>query len=79
MTKLLAIRQHSYSIRLVLLQFLSFGAVGMIAPYINLYLTDLEFSGVLIGTLAASAPFCLWHSRRCSTKSLTDSCCIGVY
>ena len=53
MTKLLAIRQHSFSIRLVLLQFLSFGAVGMIAPYINLYLTDLEFSGVLIGTLAS--------------------------
>ena len=53
MTKLLAIRQHSYSIRLVLLQFLSFSAVGMIAPYINLYLTKLEFSGVLIGTLAS--------------------------
>lgn len=53
MTKLLAIRQHSSSIRLVLLQFLSFSAVGMIAPYINLYLTKLEFSGVLIGTLAS--------------------------
>lgn len=51
--KLLAIRQRSSSIRLVLLQFLSFSAVGMIAPYINLYLTELEFSGVLIGTLAS--------------------------
>lgn len=53
MTKLLAVRQHSSSIRLVLLQFLSFSAVGMIAPYVNLYLTELEFSGVLIGTLAS--------------------------
>ncbi len=53
MLKLLAIRQHSSSIRLVLLQFLSLAAVGMIAPYINLYLTELEFSGTLIGTLAS--------------------------
>ena len=54
MVKLLAIRQHAVSIRLVFLQFLTFAAVGMAWPYISLYLVDLEFSGTLIGTLASA-------------------------
>lgn len=37
--------------RLVALQFLSLAAVGTVAPFINLYLTEVGFSGTMIGTL----------------------------
>lgn len=40
--------------RLVGLQFLSAAGLGMVYPYVNLYLTELDFSGALIGTLAAA-------------------------
>lgn len=40
--------------RLVGLQFLSAAGLGMVYPYVNLYLTELDFSGTLIGTLAAA-------------------------
>ncbi len=53
MTALLALRNHFGSIRLVGLQFLSAAGLGMVYPYVNLYLTELDFSGTLIGTLAA--------------------------
>ena len=39
--------------RLVALQLLSSAALGMVYPYINLYLTELDFSGTVIGTLAS--------------------------
>ncbi|MCE2470949.1 MAG: MFS transporter [Anaerolineae bacterium] len=54
MTALLALRNHFGSIRLVGLQFLSAAGLGMVYPYVNLYLTELDFSGTLIGTLAAA-------------------------
>ena len=55
MARLLAIRQqHGLSIRLMSLHFLTFAAVGIASPYINLYLTDLHFSATAIGTLAAA-------------------------
>lgn len=44
---------RSHSLRLISLQFLTFAAIGMAWPYINLYLVDLGFSGTLIGTLAS--------------------------
>ena len=53
MAKLLALRQHASSIRLVSLQFLTFAAVGMAWPYLNLFLVDVGFSGTAIGTLAS--------------------------
>ena len=54
MARLLAIRQqHALSIRLMSLHFLTFAAVGMASPYINIYLTDLDFSATAIGTLAS--------------------------
>ncbi len=37
--------------RLVGLQFLSLAGIGIVWPYINVFLTDLGFSGALIGTL----------------------------
>ncbi|MCY4021287.1 MAG: MFS transporter [Chloroflexi bacterium] len=53
MAKLLSIRPHGFSIRLVSWQFLTFAAIGMAWPYFSLLLVDLEFSGTLIGTLAS--------------------------
>ena len=53
MSRLLALRDHFGSVRLVALQFLSMAGLGMVFPYINLYLTELDFSGTLIGTLAS--------------------------
>ena len=47
------VRHHSSSIRLASLQFLSLAAVGMVAPFINLYLVEADFSATLIGTLAS--------------------------
>ena len=54
MAKLLATRPDVHSMRLISLQFLTFAAIGMAWPYINLYLVDLGFSGTLIGTLASA-------------------------
>ncbi len=52
MVRLLALgQQHNSSIRLVSLQFLSLAAVGVVSPFINLYLTDVGFSATMIGTL----------------------------
>lgn len=53
MSALLAMRDHFGSMRLVGLQLFSSAALGMVYPYINLYLTELDFSGALIGTLAS--------------------------
>lgn len=47
------IRGHSPTLRLASLQFVSLAAVGMIAPYINLYLIEADFSPTLIGTLSS--------------------------
>ncbi len=55
MARRLAFRQsHSFSIRLIALQFLSLAAVGVVWPYVNVYLTDMGFSGTLIGTLGSA-------------------------
>ena len=63
MSALLALRNHFGSMRLVALQLFSTAGLGMVYPYINLYLTELEFSGALIGTLAsAGAILTLAHS-----------------
>ncbi len=51
MAKLVAIRQHSSSMRLIALQFLTLAAIGTVAPFINLYLSEAGFSGTAIGTL----------------------------
>ncbi len=53
MSALLAMRAHFGSMRLIGLQLFSSAALGMVYPYINLYLTELDFSGALIGTLAS--------------------------
>lgn len=53
MTRLLVIRRHSASLRLVALQFLSLAGIGIVWPYVNVYLTELGFSGTLIGTLGS--------------------------
>ena len=53
MSALLALRNHFGSGRLVALQLFSTAGLGMVYPYINLYLTEIEFSGALIGTLAS--------------------------
>lgn len=54
MALLLALRNHFASLRLVALQLFSTAGLGMVYPYINLYLTEIGFSGALIGTLASS-------------------------
>ena len=54
MPAIFALRNHFGSIRLVALQFLSAAGLGMVYPYVNLYLTELDFSGTLIGTLASA-------------------------
>ena len=53
MTRLLAIRNHFPAIRLMALQFLSLAGIGVTWPYVNVYLTDIGFSGTLIGTLGS--------------------------
>lgn len=53
MNKLAVVQHHSASIRLASLQFLTLAAVGMVSPYVNLYLVDIGFSATLIGTLAS--------------------------
>lgn len=53
MSALLALRNHFGSGRLVALQLFSTAGLGMVYPYINLYLTEIGFSGALIGTLAS--------------------------
>ncbi|MDE2747747.1 MAG: MFS transporter [Chloroflexota bacterium] len=54
MSALLALRNHFGSVRLVALQLFSTAGLGMVYPYINLYLTEIGFSGTLIGTLASA-------------------------
>ena len=54
MFRLIALRSHYGSIRLMGLQFLSLAAVGVGWPYVNVYLTELGFSGTLIGTLGSA-------------------------
>ena len=54
MFRLIALRSHYGSIRLMALQFLSLAAVGVGWPYVNVYLTELGFSGTLIGTLGSA-------------------------
>lgn len=54
---LFALRNSFGSIRLAALQFLSLGAVGIVWPYVNVYLTDQGFSGALIGTLGSAGAF----------------------
>ncbi len=53
MSALLALRNHFGSARLIALQLFSTAGLGMVYPYINLYLTEIGFSGALIGTLAS--------------------------
>ena len=53
MNKLAVVQHHSGSIRLASLQFLTLASVGMVSPYINLYLVDIGFSATLIGTLSS--------------------------
>ncbi len=53
MTRLLALRNHFGTIRLMALQFLSLAGIGVTWPYINVYLTEIGFSGTLIGTLGS--------------------------
>ncbi|MCY4465409.1 MAG: MFS transporter [Chloroflexi bacterium] len=53
MTRLLALRNHVGTIRLMALQFLSLAGIGVAWPYVNVYLTDIGFSGTVIGTLGS--------------------------
>ncbi len=54
MSKLVAVRNRFGSVRLVALQFLSLAGIGIVWPYVNVYLTDQGFSGTLIGTLGSA-------------------------
>ncbi len=54
MSRLLALRNHFGSLRLMALQFLSLAGVGVAWPYVNVYLTELDFSGTAIGTLGSA-------------------------
>ena len=54
MSRFLALRNHFGSIRLMALQFLSLAGIGIVWPYVNVYLTELEFSGTAIGTLGSA-------------------------
>ncbi len=54
MSKLSALRSHYGSIRLVALQFLSLAGIGIVWPYVNVFLTELGFSGTVIGTLGSA-------------------------
>jgi len=51
---LIAVRNRFGSVRLVAVQFLSLAGIGIVWPYINVYLTDQGFSGTLIGTLGSA-------------------------
>ena len=53
MSKLFIVRNRFGSVRLVALQFLSLGGIGIVWPYVNVFLTDQGFSGTLIGTLGS--------------------------
>jgi len=53
-SKLVAVRNRFGSVRLVALQFLSLAGIGIVWPYVNVYLTDQGFSGTLIGTLGSA-------------------------
>ncbi len=53
MSRIAVFRQKAGSLQLIALQFFSLAGVGIVSPYVNVYLSDLEFSGVLIGTLAS--------------------------
>ncbi|MCY3797588.1 MAG: MFS transporter [Chloroflexi bacterium] len=54
MSKLFIVRNRFGSVRLVALQFLSLGGIGIVWPYVNVFLTDQGFSGTLIGTLGSA-------------------------
>ena len=54
MYQILALRNRYGSIRLLALQFLSLAGIGVAWPYVNVYLTELGFSGTLIGTLGSA-------------------------
>ncbi len=54
MSKLFLVRNRFGSVRLVALQFLSLGGIGIVWPYVNVFLTDQGFSGTLIGTLGSA-------------------------
>ena len=54
MSKLFIVRNRFGSIRLIALQFLSLGGIGIVWPYVNVFLTDQGFSGTLIGTLGSA-------------------------
>ena len=47
------IKRHSPMLRLASLQFVSLAAIGIVIPYINLYLIEANLSATLIGTLAS--------------------------
>ncbi len=47
------IKRHSPILRLTSLQFVSLAAIGMVAPYINLFLIEADFSATVIGTLSS--------------------------
>ncbi|MYE27174.1 MAG: MFS transporter [Chloroflexi bacterium] len=53
-SKLFIVRNRFGSVRLVALQFLSLGGIGIVWPYVNVFLTDQGFSGTLIGTLGSA-------------------------
>lgn len=54
MSKLVAVRNRFGSVRLVALQFLSLAGIGIVWPYVNVFLTDQGFSGTLIGALGSA-------------------------
>ena len=54
MSNLAAVRNRFGSVRLVGVQFLSLAAIGIVWPYVNVFLTDQGFSGTLIGTLGSA-------------------------
>ena len=54
MSKLFIVRNRFGSVRLIALQFLSLGGIGIVWPYVNVFLTDQGFSGTLIGTLGSA-------------------------
>lgn len=54
MSNLVAVRNRFGSVRLVAVQFLSLGGIGIVWPYVNVFLTDQGFSGTWIGTLGSA-------------------------
>ncbi len=53
MSRTAVIRRNSSSLQLIALQFFSLAGVGIVSPYVNVYLTEIGFSGTLIGALAS--------------------------